>query len=205
MQVRAKALMIGLVLGDGHLARSFGRSTKSILELKYDERYLGYLEWIHKELGELSPSPIRKKKGYHQYRFYTKAREDVGELRRLFYPDGTKRIPEDIKKYLEDPLTLAIWYQDDGTLDFRKNYHANALFATHCFTRRECDLLAEALKANFDLDVRVCRCMMRGKLSFRLYVTSKSMQKFMDIIDPYMLECFHYKFLDIDDSSQQQR
>ena len=179
MQDRAKALMIGLVLGDGHLARSFGRSTKSILDLKYDERYLGYLEWIHKELGELSPSPIRKKKGYHQYRFYTKAREDVGELRRLFYPDGTKRIPEDIKKYLEDPLTLAIWYQDDGT-DFRKT-----IMQMRCLPLTvllvESVVLAEALKANFDLMFAYAMHDAR-KIIFPALCYIKSMQKFMDIL-----------------------
>lgn len=205
MQQRAKALLTGLILGDGHLARSHGNAGTSVLDLKYDEKYLGYLEWIHKELQELKPSPIRRKKGYHQYRFYTKAREDIGELRRMFYPDGVKIIPKDIKKYLADPLTLAIWYQDDGTLDFRKGYHANALFATHCFKFKECKLLASALRANFNLDVRVCKCTMRGKLYFRLYVTSKSMDLFMNLVEPYMQECFSYKTVKHRLGSQQQR
>lgn len=152
------------------------------------------------------PSPIRKKKGFHQFRFYTKSVKSIGELRTIFYDTaGRKRIPKNIAYYLTNPLTLAVWYQDDGTLDFRDKYHANALIATHCFTFEECQLLARALYKNFNLDVRVCRCQMRGKLYFRLYVTSKSMQLFMQLVKPFIQNCFRYKLLSYRIASQQQR
>ncbi len=195
MQERTKALLVGLILGDGHLTKSSGGAITSALDLKYDEKYLPYLEWIHRSLQELHPSPIQRKKGFHQYRFYTQRREDIGVLRNLFYANKVKGIPTEIQTYLMDPLTLAVWYQDDGTLDFRRGYHANALFATHCFTQNECQLLANALSMNFELDIRVCRCLMRGKLYFRLYVCSKSMDRFMHIIEPYIQPCFHYKLV----------
>jgi len=196
MNKKVQAILVGLILGDGYLSKPSGiKKSTSYLDLKYDQKYLGYLEWIHKQLKELNPSDIKKKKGFHQYRFYTRASEEVGYLRYIFYPDDKKIIPPDIVEYLKDPITLAIWYQDDGTLDYRNKYHANSLFATHCFTKEECDLLAKALFQIYNLDVRVCRCQMRGKLYFRLYVTSKSMSAFMDIITPYMQECFHYKLL----------
>lgn len=206
MQLRTQALLVGLILGDGHLSKPYGNLTRSALDLKYDEKYLPYLEWVHTHLQELYPSPIRKKKGFHQYRFYTKRREDIGALRQIFYPGGIKSIPSDVEEYLTDPLTLAVWYQDDGTLDYRRGYHANALFATHCFRKDECELLVQALRTNFDLDIRVCRCLMRGKLYYRLYVTSRSMEEFMQLIEPYIQGCFHYKLVKYRSiPSQQQR
>ncbi len=195
MDSRTQSILIGLILGDGYLTKPFGKSTRSALDIKYDVKSLEYLTWLHEELYELNPSPVRKKKGFHQYRFYTKRREDIGELRNLFYPQGHKKIPEDIQKYLTDPLTIAIWYQDDGRLDFRKKYHCNVVLATYCFPYHECILLANAFRANFDLDVRVCRYTMRGKLYFCLYVTSKSMDRFMQIVEPYVQKCFHYKLV----------
>ena len=133
MQAKTKAILVGLILGDGYLTKPSGNSSRSVLDIKYDEKSLEYLQWIHGELKELSPSEIKKKKGFHQYRFYTKSRDDIGELRRIFYPHGTKYVPQDIDKYLTNPLTLAVWYQDDGRLDFRNKYHSNSLFATYCF------------------------------------------------------------------------
>jgi hypothetical protein len=205
MQQRTQAIMTGLILGDGYLTKPDRTPGKSMLDIKYNEKYLSYLKWIHKEIKELNPSPIRQKKNYNQYRFYTKANKEVGKLRELFYPNGIKIIPKYIAKYLKNSLTIAVWYQDDGTLDFRSGYHANSLFATHCFSRDECQLLADALQKNFKLDVRVCRCLMRGKLYFRLYVVSKSMEKFMQIIEPHMQKCFNYKILKYRLRSQQQR
>ena len=196
MTKQAQAVLIGLILGDGYLSKPVGKKkSTSYLDLKYDEKYLEYLVWIHNELKELNPSEIKKKKGFHQYRFYTKTSEDIGFLRDIFYPNGIKIIPSDIVEYLKEPITLAIWYQDDGTLDYRDKYHANSLFATHCFSKEECVLLASALRKIYNLDVRVCRCQMRGKLCFRLYVTSKSMGTFMEIITPYMQKCFYYKLV----------
>lgn len=195
MSERSKALLVGLVLGDGYLSKLNGKSKKSYLDLKYDEKSLGYLRWIRRQLLELNPSPIRRKKNYHQYRFYTESREDVGELRKIFYPKGRKIVPVNIGEFLSDPLTLAIWYQDDGTLDFRDRYHANAMLSTYCFTKDECQLLANAMRDIYALDVRVCRCVMRGILYFRLYITSKSMKTFMRLIEPHMHKCFQYKLV----------
>ena len=100
---QTQAILIGLILGDGYLSKPVGKKTiTSYLDLKYDEKYLKYLTWIHKELKELNPSEIKKKKGFHQYRFYTKSRGDIGSLRNIFYPNGTKIIPSDILQYLEE-------------------------------------------------------------------------------------------------------
>src|SRR3989344_1208419 len=195
METKARAILIGLILGDGYLTKPFGSSTKSMLDIKYHEKSLEYLQWMHKELQELQLSEIKKKKGASQYRFYTKTRDDIGRLHEIFYPGGVKHIPKGITKYLKDPLTLAVWYQDDGKLDFRSKYHSDSLFATYCFPYDECELLANALRVNFDLDVRVCKCQMRGKMYYSLYVTSKSMDLFMQIIEPHIQKCFYYKLV----------
>lgn len=206
MATRSIAILVGLILGDGYITKPYGASQNAALDIKYDEKYLPYLHWLHNELSVYAPSPVRKKKGFHQFRFYTKRNCEIGHLRRLFYrEDGTKIVPVNIADYLTDPITLAVWYQDDGTLDYRDKYHANALIATHCFTKEECQMLAYALSKNFQLDIRVCRCQMRGKLYFRLYVTSKSMDAFMQLVEPFIQECFRYKLVKYRTSSQQQR
>lgn len=203
METRIKEILTGLILGDGHLTRFHGMSNRSRLEVKGDNKYLSYLRWLHTELQPLGVSDLRPKKNYHQHRFYTKAHKEIGVLRKLFYPHVRKSIPKNIKELLHSPLSLAVWYQDDGTLDCRSKYHYNALFATHCFLYDECAALADALRENFDLNVRVCKCRMRGKLYFRLYVCSQSMNRFIDLVAPYINSCFAYKIRKL--SSQQQR
>jgi len=193
MNERIKAILIGLILGDGHLTSFVGKSRRSKLDMKSDDKGLVYLKWLHKELNPLGVSELKPKKNYHQHRFYTKASEEFGVLRKLFYPKGIKIIPKKIKKFLNNPLTLAVWYQDDGTLDCRHKNHYNALLATHAFLFDDCCLLAKTLRENFNLDVRVCKCRMRGKLRFRLYITSQSMENFIGLVKPYIQKCFEYK------------
>lgn len=187
------AILIGLILGDGYLTKFVGRSHGSRMEVKGDNKNLTYLKWLHSQLKPIGVSSLKPKKNYHQHRFYTKTTEDIGKLRSLFYPHGIKIIPKSIKKFLKNPLTVAVWYQDDGTLDCRSKYHYNAMFSTYCFSFDECKLLAEALRDNFNLDARVCKCKMRGKIRYRLYIASSSMGQFVKLIMPYINPCFEYK------------
>ena len=202
MNERLQSILVGLTLGDAYLTSFVGASKRSRADIKGSNKYLPYLCWLHKELMPLGASALKPKKGYEQHRFYTKAREDIGELRVLFYPKGRKVVPKRIVKILT-PLALAVWYQDDGTLDYRNKYHYNALFATHCFSFSECVLLAKTLQTNFGLDVRVCKCRMRGVLRYRLYVVAASMPRFLRLVKPYITSCFEYKVRPL--TSQQQR
>ncbi len=203
MSEKIKDILIGLILGDGHLTEFSGNSRQSSLLMKSDDKNLAYLKWLHTQLAPLGVSELKPKKNYHQHQFRTRWSQEIGKLRNLFYPNGKKIIPRNINSLLARPLSLAIWYQDDGTLDCRSKYHYNALFATHCFSFDDCVLLAKTLKTNFDLDVSVCRSHMRGKTRYRLYVKSKSMEKFISLVKPFINPSFNYKIRK--DNSQQQR
>jgi hypothetical protein len=203
MNERIKDILVGSILGDGHLSDFESLSYKSCLLLKTDNKSLSYLKWMHKELQPLGVSELKPKKNYHQHYFRTRWSREIGKLRGLFYSQGIKIIPRNIDKLLVRPLSLAVWYQDDGTLDCRSKYHYNALFATHCFSFQECVLLAETLKRNFDLDVSVARSLMRGKVRYRLYVRSGSMKRFIELVKPFINPSFSYKIRS--NNSQQQR
>ena len=128
-----------------------------------------------------------------EIRFYTKHSVLIGEYRKLFYPQGRKIVPDNINELLTDPLSLAVWYMDDGTLDFRETYHCNVMLATYNFTFDECKLLVGMLKENFGIHSSVTKCTMRGKVYPRLYVWAKDTLRFLDIVDPYMLPCMSHK------------
>jgi len=82
---------------------------------------------------------------------------------------------------------------DDGCLDFRAKDHSNATLATFSFSKKECQLLSETLRTNFNLLLGVHKNCMRGKPYYRLYVSSRSMNRFISLIQPFILPCFSYK------------
>jgi hypothetical protein len=189
-------LIIGSILGDGHVAKIRTEIGTSQMEFKYCARYLEYLRWIHFTLesnglrvGEIKPHQN------NQYYFRTPHTKEYGRLRKLFYPMGVKIVPSNIKKLLVDSLSLAVWYMDDGTLDYREKYHFNPMLATYNFTSQECELLIDVLRDNFGIKASVTRCTMRGKVYPRVYVWSKSAEHFLDIIKPYYISCMRRKFI----------
>lgn len=187
-----QSILVGSILGDGHLDKLTRNGSRWII--KYDDRSLPYLKWLHSQLYSLGISEVKAKKGnYHQHYFHTKPSLKVGYWMNLFYPQGRKLIPENIKSLLISPLSLAVWYMDDGNLDFRNKYHFNSTFATFCFSYEECKLLANTLKENFGVEARVHKTTMRGKLYFRLYIPSKFMIKFVNLIKKYIHPCMKYK------------
>jgi hypothetical protein len=123
-------VIIGSILGDGSL--SPGKF--STIDISQHVDKLPYLEWLHKTLGiRFLLNPIKQKKGFKQmYRFRSKPSEILGIFRSKFYSrqTGKKIIPSDIKELLENPMSLAVWYMDDGTLDKREKYHFNSSIAT---------------------------------------------------------------------------
>lgn len=186
-------ILIGSVLGDGCFTPVSKKRGEAQLFFGCDDRHLEYLEWLHHLLEPLGVRGIKPKRGFHQHYFYTHPSIAIGRLRSLFYPHGKKIVPEEINQLLVSPLALAVWYQDDGTLDARARYHWNAKFATYCFSKNDCDRLAETLRANFDLHVTVARCVMREKIYWQLYVRSRSMERFVKLVSPFIRPSFLYK------------
>lgn len=195
MSETIRHIIIGSILGDGFLTPLTKRQGLSRLWLKYDDRCYPYLEWLHQNLSSIGVDPIKAKTNYTQHYFLTKSLKEVSILRKCFYPKGKKIIPKEIFSYLVHPLSLAVWYMDDGNLDFRDRYHCNATFATYGFRKKECRTLVEVLRKNFHIFARVHRTTMRNKVYFRLYILSKSTDVFMGLIRPYMHPCFAYKLI----------
>lgn len=198
----SKHVLVGSILGDGNLTPASKRRGEAQLHLGYSDKTLAYLEWIHFLLQEIGVHEIKQKAGYNQHHFYTHPSKLIGQFRLLFYPQGEKRVPENIKDLLVHPIALAIWYQDDGTLDARDKYHWNARIATYCFPKQDCARLVEVLKQNFGLDVGVARCTMRNKEYWQLYFRSNTMPRFIELIKPYIHRNFQYKIRQV---GQQQR
>jgi hypothetical protein len=68
-------------------------------------------------------------------------------LHDLFYPDGTKIIPQNIAEFIK-PIGLAFWLMDDGYWNQVGRY---VVLCTESFTPAEVRLLINALNSKWDL------------------------------------------------------
>ena len=179
--------MIGSVLGDAWIERGSFR-------FKQSKEKKNYVWWMYNELKSLCRSYPRQ--GWNeQVSFQTLMHPEIGKMRNLFYPEGRKRIPDEIIHVLKDPISLAIWFMDDGTLDYRVKDHYAFRIATYSFSKKENELLAETLSKNFGVAATVQQSKMRDKIYYRLHIGEEGRDKFVNIVAPYihLHSCFEHK------------
>ena len=192
MTERQRDIIIGTVLGDSYIP--FSKSGKTHIEIKQADKYKEYVFWLHDNLKDLFPKSIpRQRKDNNQWYVTSSFSYELNELHKLFYNEGRKTIPENIEKLLISPLSLAVWFMDDGTLDYRVKDHCAFHFCTNCFTKEETQRLIDVLYSNFGIITSMHYTLCRGKRHARIYIGAKGRERFIKLISPYILDCFKYK------------
>lgn len=108
------------------------------------------------------------------------------ELYGLFYQDRKKVIPANICDILQSPLSLAVWFMDDGG---RRNDCYGLFLNTLSCTKTEHALLQMCLRENFSLDSRL-HWIQDG---YRLYIPSRDAKRFCEIVHPFVIPEMKYK------------
>lgn len=141
---RQRELVVGLLLGDGHLETQNGGRTYR-LKVEHGSTQREYLEWLAKEFQEwlISGWYEKRKGGKLVYGFTTVSHPAFRFYGAQFYQNGKKRIPPLIKK-LMTPLSLAIWFLDDGSA--KSSRHRSLVIHSLGYTRKDLVVMQDALK-----------------------------------------------------------
>jgi hypothetical protein len=142
---RQQEILVGLMLGDGHLEQS---PSTPRARLKVEQRaeakeyvdwlYVNFREWIHRTVRTRTKSLKTTGRSYRYYEFTTYCHEEFLPYRQLFYPHGKKEVPQSIDKLLT-PLGVAVWFMDDGSI--KSHECKGRIINTHSFTGEEVSLL----------------------------------------------------------------
>jgi hypothetical protein len=186
-----KQIIIGNILGDGCV--EFNGFRGSRLQIKQTERHKDYVFWLHNRLIKLCKSGPKKRKDTKQWYFSTRYLDELTVLYKLFYPKGKKIIPNNISDILISPLSLSVWYMDDGCLDYQPKDHYAFILNTDGFSFKDVSLLRNALSKNFFIETTIQTSSCRGKNYPRLYIGAKGRDKFLKLIEFNILNCFSHK------------
>lgn len=178
---RQKSIVIGTLLGDGYLRRITGRKN-AFLEINHSYKQKDYVLWKYENLKEIviSGPKIRKYQSRTAYRFYTKQSEYFSKLLDMFYFNGKKIIPD----LTIDPLSLAVWYMDDGSKSREDDVYLN----TQQFSLIDQRKLIEMLKT-FGLEARLNK----DKQYHRIRFLKSSLPRFRNMIKSHIIESMYYK------------
>ena len=179
------------MLGDGYLEFNGYRGTR--LQVKQSEARKEYVLWLYSHFAHMTKTPPQQRMDTRQWYFGTRFYEDLEDIRKLFYQNGRKVVPRSIDKLFDSPLTLAVWFMDDGRLDFREKSHYAYHISTDSFTESDVKRLQELLLKRFGIVAKTYLSLCRGKQYSKLYIGTEGREALRAAIDPYLLDCFEYK------------
>lgn len=180
-----QSIINGSLLGDGSITKRrtpggncYFTKPQSASRKEYLEWHFGQLEPFSSRLWECDNSCKGKK--YRRAVFATVSDPLFTSLRDKWYPDGVKVVPRDLEL---DPLSLAIWYFDDGSDHLSDRC---CRLATYGFARDDCEFLVSLL------DVLGLKCYIDKANVIRTH--ARSYKDFVDLVRPFMLwPCFAHK------------
>jgi recombination protein RecA len=198
MNTRKKAILVGMILGDAYLQKTGKQNAR--IRLEHSDKQKDYLLWKGNQFPEFfqgEPKLIVRfnpvyKKAYSYYRWQSNASPEIGKIRQKFYQNGKKIIPQELSELLKSPLSLAVWFMDDGY--FYKRDKIAYLYIPK-YSQGELQRLLEALKSNFSLEARI-KIKRRGNLV--LVFSVEETKKLISLIKPFIIPSMQYKLSSLD-------
>ena len=189
---RQEQVLLGTLLGDGFLEQN-GRNVR--LKIDHGAKQKAYVFWLYEEFKTIAQQPYqllfqdkRNDKIYEHWRFATYSLPLLNPWRQLFYQNGRKIISSKIFE-LFSPLSLAVWYMDDG---FRRTDCKGLYLCTSAYSMEEQYLLQKYLKKRFHIQTKLHF----AAKQVRIYVPSSQVDMFCTIVKPFILPSFKYKLFD---------
>jgi|SRR3989344_5137735 len=189
-------VLVGTILGDGFLQKTGEKNAR--LRLEHSQKQKDYVLWKGNIFGRLfqgKPNHLErvhpKSLAMYSYcRWQSDASPAFGKWRKYFYPDGKKIIPSDLGNFLKSPISLAVWYMDDG---YFNKIDRNSFIYLGRVTRVEAEILQLAIENNFGILATIYDKKNKG---FALFFNASETKKLQSLISPFIIESLRYKLFD---------
>lgn len=177
---KQKHIIVGCLLGDGAMRKK----TNALLEINHSVKQKVLVDWVYTQIQIFVGTAPKQRKGNGKriaYRFTTRSLPVFTPLYDQFFLNKKKRIPTNLEL---SPLTLAVWFMDDGSKS-RSSIYLN----TQQFSREEQIILQQMLLKQWKIETTLNK----DKCYFRIRIRVSSVRKFVSLIKPYLLSEFYYK------------
>lgn len=198
MERRKKSLLIGLVLGDGHINKR-----DNCLQITHSKKQKSYIDYKCELISELlnckKPNLYHRLDSKHDEYVLTKGSRYFKLLRRWIYKDGEKRFSKNILKYLT-PEALAIWWMDDGThsKDINKNTGAIRSHSFKLYTMTNLEDTENIIEVFEKFGVKMYKLKHKkkdGSIVYYLQCRTREGRKLSSLLRPYIIPDLQYKIM----------
>lgn len=206
----ARKMLLGTIMGDASLRRPHNTGNKASFRVTHSASQLPYLLWKAKKVAPLVGTLrayIWDTKWTPEGGFKVTLSSHCSKFLGHLYDDFYRREDGENKKVLRSnvlnrltPLSLAIFYADDGTPFFRYQEQERLLvgfeLCTQGFTSEEVDLLIDTLKKKFGVLFRKRKvATTQGERYAIRTCCLEDRDIFLMLVKPYLweVECLRYK------------
>lgn len=187
--------MIGTILGDAYLQKTGKKNAR--LRLEHSDKQKDYLFWKVSQFPKLFqglPKYLERKHPissqiYKYWRHQSNSTPELGKWLKVFYENGKKSIPANLENILKDPLSLAVWYMDDGY--YYQRDKVSYLYLGRV-SKKEAEIAKSVLEKNFNIFPKVLDKKQKG---FALYFSHNEIKKLHGLIRQYVLPSMQYKLI----------
>ena len=190
-------VVFGMLLGDSSIYYDKRSGSNNIrIQTSQGEKQLDYLKMKQSLFGEQFFKIYKCKSGYCDnvvYKGCLSADYNISKavLENCFI-NNKKTITPTMLKYIT-PLSLAIWYMDDGNLKHKYDSCSPSIIISTCgFSKNENELLIDMLRNNFGIE---CNLRREKNKYWSIYITTEGTKKFLKLITQYIPPCMRYKTL----------
>ena len=191
-------IVIGSVLGDGHLYRPNTPKCNSGFKVSHVDREYSYWKYdCLKSTGLFNPPTPRRRRD-KETSWLIQSRRDpfFTSLRAIFYPEGKKVVTVDLLERLTT-LGMAVWYMDDGNLSLRHTAHSwvslrgypRVSLATCDFTYQENEVIRDWFRKKYNLHFHIN---LNPYPLLRLN-PNKEVNEFVSLVEQYVIPCMRRK------------
>lgn len=161
------------------------KKKNALLEINHCYKQKVLVDWLFNIFGQLARTSPKWRRGNGKreaYRFVTRSLSALTPFYDQFFDNGKKIIPSNLKL---NALALAIWFMDDGCKS-RSSIYLN----TQQFSKREQLNLIDLLFKQFGIE----STLNKDKIYLRIRIRTKSVGRFVELVEPFVLKEFRYKF-----------
>jgi len=189
----ATQIIDGVMLSDGGVKLVHGKRSISLTPVfTLSQHSYQHVDWLNSvrlalaTLGVSSSEPKEYRPSYIQ--FHSRTHPFIAELRWRWYPAGIKVVPLDL---VLTPLCLANWFMGDGLSSTDDRFMRPAVvvrLSSASFTLPEHKRLVSLLEG-----LAIAAFIGRSGKYLHINVSQWPVDRFMDLVEPFILPSFAYK------------
>lgn len=193
---REIAIIRGGLLGDMSMRRQWATPN---LGVRHAVKALPYMQWLRQELPILFVAKPRTftttawGKTYTLLAMDSRVHPDLLPIYDMLYREGKKRVTAEFLSFLT-PLSIAVWYMDDGCLYLNEKRYPYIMFSTHSFSQSEHYVIKEWFASQYDIHWNIGRERRSNRWLYRLQLgKGQQVKAFLDLVRPHIIPHFHHK------------